>query len=89
MSGNGNDLSRRGFFKLSGALAATTAVAGIAATAPAQAAMVALRQTRRRAQRQAAESFTRRKPVLPQNACCVGSPSRSATLSIREVSLTT
>ena len=40
MSGNGNDLSRRGFFKLSGALAATTAVAGMAATAPAQAAMV-------------------------------------------------
>jgi len=40
MSSHGNDISRRTFFKVSGAVAAATAVGGIATSAPAQAAML-------------------------------------------------
>ncbi len=40
MSGNSNDISRRDFFKLSGAVVATTAAGGLAASGPVQAAMV-------------------------------------------------
>jgi NADH dehydrogenase FAD-containing subunit len=40
MTRNTNDISRRDFFKLSGAVAAATAAGGVALSAPAQAAMV-------------------------------------------------